>query len=76
MQIKFSASAFAPRNCNGNSHKNRDLRCCDEMKQDVRGSDLPTSVVPLSKAACRDGRKFPSLSIFKRKFSSVDKDVE
>ena len=72
MQIKLSASTFVPRNYNGDSHGNENLRC-SEIKQDEKVSDLPTSVVP-TRTHVEKG-KFPSLSSFKRKFSSVDEDV-
>ena len=72
MQIKLSASRFVPRNCNGDSHENENLQC-SEIKQDEKVSDLPASVVP-TRTQVKKG-KFPSLSSFKRKFSSVDQDV-
>ena len=72
MQIKLSASTFVPRNCNGDSHGNKDPRC-SEIKQDEKISDLPASVVPTRMHVGKG--KFPSLSSFKRKFSSVDQDV-
>ena len=72
MQIKLSASTFVPRNYNGDSHGNEDLRC-SQMKQDEKVSDQPASVVP-TRTHVEKG-KFPSLSSFKRKFSSVEQDV-
>ena len=72
MQIKLSASTFVPRNYNGDSHGNEDLRC-SQAKQDEKVSDQPASVVP-TRTHVEKG-KFPSLSSFKRKFSSVDQDV-
>ena len=72
MQIKLSASRFVPRNCNGDSHENENLQC-SEIKQDEKVSDLPASVVP-TRTQVKKG-KFPSLSSFKRKFSSVEQDV-
>ena len=67
MQIKLSVSTFVPKYCNGDS-----LRC-SEINQDEKLSHLPASVLP--KRAHFEKGKFPSLSSFKRKFSSVDEDV-
>ena len=63
---------MVPRTCNGDSHENENLQC-SEIKQDEKVSDLPASVVP-TRTHVEKG-KFPSLSSFKRKFSSVDQDV-
>ena len=46
---------------------------CSEINQDEKVSDLPASIVP-TRAHVEKG-KFPSLSSFKRKISSVDQDV-
>ena len=72
MQVKLSASTFVSRPYNGDSHGNEDLRC-SQMKQDEKVSDQPASVVP-TRTHVEKG-KFPSLSSFKRKFSSVEQYV-
>ena len=72
MQVKLSASTFVSRTYNGDSHGNEDLGC-SQMKQDEKVSDQPASVVP-TRTHVEKG-KFPSLSSFKRKFSSVEQDV-
>ena len=72
MQVKLSASTFVSRTYNGDSHGNEDLGC-SQMKQDEKVSDQPASVVP-TRTHVEKG-KFPSLSSFKRKFSSVEEDV-
>ena len=63
---------MVPRTCNGDSHENENLQC-SEIKQDEKVSDLSASVVP-ARTHVEKG-KCPSLSRFKRKFSSVDQDV-
>ena len=70
--MELSASTFVPRNCNGDSHENENLQC-SEIKQDEKVSDLSASVVP-ARTHVEKG-KCPSLSSFKRKFSSVEQDV-
>ena len=72
MQIKLSATSFVPRSCDEDSRENEELHCSG-IKQDemVLDSHPP----PMPSKANSEKVKFPSLSSFKRKFSSLDEDL-
>ena len=72
MQIKLPASSLAPRNYHGVSLENEDLQYLG-MKQDQNETELFPSLLRIK--AHEERGQFPSLSNFKRKFSSLDEDM-
>lgn len=77
-QIKLSTSLFVSRNSDGDdSRENHQLQqhgsLCSEINEDEKDLEPCVSAMP-SRADVEQG-KFPSLSSFKRKFSSLDDDV-
>jgi len=78
-QIKLSADSFLPRNSDSiSSFENETLQQRESLwpgvKKDEKASKPHVSLI--SSGAAMEKGKFPSLSSFKRKFSSLDDDLD